>query len=167
MIELASFRRATRIFILVMNINVQLPKITSARITFVNWRVGIQMPTKVNPSIGGWDKVQEKLNDNLANQSLSNKNHETPCLLLFPSRAESYISLTSILIFHLALFFSSLFPSSPGKDIHPSLAYKWMPSLPHPIDGDLFTLSEQMIIRHCDGEGRRPNNIVPVLFSSD
>lgn len=63
MIELALFRRATRIFILVMNINVQLPKITSARTTFVNWRVGIQMPTKVNPSTGGWDKVQEKLND--------------------------------------------------------------------------------------------------------
>lgn len=62
MIELALFRRATHTFLLVMNINVQLPKITSARTTFVNCRVGIQMPNKVNPSVGGWDEVQEKLN---------------------------------------------------------------------------------------------------------
>lgn len=89
MLELASFRRATHIFILVMNINVQLPKITSARTTFVNWRVGVQMPNMVSPSAGGWDEIQEKQNDflkihilnqvciydSLANQVLSNKNH--------------------------------------------------------------------------------------------
>ena len=89
-------------------------------------------------------------------------------LAFFTSGAESYhISLTSILIFHLAFSFSSLFQSSPGKDIHPLLAYEWMPSLALPIHGDLFTLREQMIIRHCDGEGVRQNNIVPVLFSSN
>lgn len=62
MIELASFTRATHTFILVMNINVQLPKITSAKTTFVNHRVGIQIPNKVNSHAGGWDEVQEKFN---------------------------------------------------------------------------------------------------------
>lgn len=57
--------------------------------------------------------------------------------------------------------------SSPGKDIHPLLAYKWMPSLASPTDGDLFTPREQMIIRPCDVEGLRQNNIVPILFSSN
>lgn len=51
MIELVSFRKATHIFILVMNINVQLLKIPSAR-TFVSWRVGVQMPNKVSLVLG-------------------------------------------------------------------------------------------------------------------
>lgn len=71
MIELASFRKATHNFILVMNINVQLPKIPSARTTFVNWRAGIQMPNKVNPSAGGWDEAQEKPNDFLKTSILN------------------------------------------------------------------------------------------------
>lgn len=60
MIELASFRRATHIFTLVMkqNINAQL-KITSAMTTFVNRWVGIQVLHKLNPSIEG---REEKLN---------------------------------------------------------------------------------------------------------
>lgn len=52
------------------NIDGPLLKITSAGTFVVLW-VGTQMLNKLSPNIGGWEEVQEKLNDFLKTHILN------------------------------------------------------------------------------------------------